>query len=164
MDGGASVSRTITVPELAEAVVAATAPDQLELLPEVTAVWRSGDLARAKDGKWLGGSIGFGVDPGLTVMVIYPIIIGAMAQLLGTVAASSSQRLVDRLRRKRSKPPAIVPPAILDRAEQMRSACLAQALEAGLPESRATLLADALYGYLVRTTASGAGSGHASSR
>src|SRR5262245_37643233 len=137
--GGESVSRVVMVPELAEVVVAAVAPDELELLPEVTAAWRAGDLAGVKGGKWLGGSVGFGVDPGLTAMVIYPIITGAMSQLMGTVAMSGWQRLVDRLRRSRPKPPMVLSSTILVQAEQMRAACVSQALAAGLPEARATL-------------------------
>lgn len=160
--GGTPVSRAVTVPELAEAVVSALAPQELELLPEVTAAWRAGDLAGAKRGKWLGGSIGFGVDPGLTVMVIYPIITGAMTQLMGTVATSGWQRLVRRLRRRRPKPPMLLSAAVLDQAEQMRTACVSRALAAGLPEARATLIADAVYGYLVRTAATDPGSGRAS--
>jgi hypothetical protein len=157
--GGASVSQTVTVAELAEAVVAAVAPNELELLPEVTTAYRAGDLAGVKGGKWLGGSIGFGIDPGLTAMVIYPIITGAMSQLMGTVATSAWQRLVDRLRRRRRKPPMVLSSTVLDQAEQMRAACVAQALEAGVPEARATLIADAVYGYLVRTAAPDPGPG-----
>jgi hypothetical protein len=162
--GGASVSREVTVSELAEAVVAAIAADELELLPEVTAAWRAGDLAGAKGGKWLGGSIGFGVDPGLTVMVIYPIVTGALTQLMGSVATSGWQRLVDRLRRRRPKPPMVLSSTVLDQAEQMRAACFSQALAAGMPEARATLTADAVYGYLVRTAVPDPGSGRASDR
>jgi hypothetical protein len=151
--GGASVSRAVPVPELAEVVVAAVAPEELELLPEVTAAWRAGDLAGVMDGKWLGGSVGFGVDPGLTAMVIYPIITGAMSQLLGSVATSGWRGLLDRLRRRRRKPPMVLSSTVLGQAEQMRAACVSQALAAGVPEARATLIADAVYGYLVRTAA-----------
>lgn len=156
------MSREVTVPELAEVVVAAVAPQELELLPEVTAAWRAGDLASARGGKWSGGSIGFGVDPGLTVMVIYPIITGAMSQLMGTVATSVWQRLAKRLRRKRPKPLMALSAAVLGQAEQMRAACVSQALAAGVPEARATLIADAVYGYLVRMAASDPGSSSAS--
>ena len=156
--GGASVSRVVMVTELVEVVLAAVAPDELELLPEVTAAWRAGDLAGVKGGKWLGGSVGFGVDPGLTVMVIYPIITGAMSQLIGTAATSGWQRLVNRLRRRRPKPPMVLSSTVLDKAEQMRAVCFSQALAVGLPEARATLIADAVYGYLMRTAAADPGS------
>lgn len=162
--GGAPVSRAVTVPELAEAVVSALAPEELELLPEVTAAWRTGDLAGARRGKWLGGSIGFGVDPALTVMVIYPIVTGAMAHLMSTVATSSWKRLLDRLRRRRPKPPMLLSAAVLEQAERMRAACVAEALAAGLSQRRAALIADAAYGYLVRTAATDPGSGSASGR
>jgi hypothetical protein len=160
--GAASASGAVTVPDLAEAVVAALAPDELELLPEVTAAWRAGDLAGVKAGKWLGGSVGFGVDPGLTVMVIYPIITGAMSQLMGDVVTSGWQRLVNRLRRRRPEPPMVLSSAVLNQAEQMRAACVSQALATGMPAARATLVADAVYGYLVRTAAPDPGSGRAS--
>lgn len=157
------MSRAVTVAELAEAVVATVAPEELELLPEVTAAWRAGDLAGLKSGKWLGGSIGFGVDPELIVMVIYPILTGAVTQLMGIVASSGWRRFVDRLRRRRRRPPTVLSSAVLDKdkAEQLRAACFSQALEVGVPEPRATLIADAVYGYLLRTAALDPGSGRA---
>jgi hypothetical protein len=148
----------VTVSDLAEAAVTAVAPAEAELLSEVTSAWMRGDLSGSRAGRWMGGSVGFGLDPQLTVMLIYPILTGAVAQVLGDGARSGWQRLWARLRRRRERPTVELPDSLFSRAERVRDACLEQARAAGVPEDRAALIADAVYGRLVRA---GAGSGPA---
>jgi hypothetical protein len=147
-DGGGVVTE-LSVSDLAEAAVDAAAPAETELLPDVTSAWLRGDLSGS--GRWSGGSVGFGLDPQLTVMLIYPILTGAFAQVLGDGAMSGWRRVWRRLRRRRPAP--AVPASAVAQAERVRDACREQAIAAGVPVQRAELIADAVYGRLVRAAA-----------
>jgi hypothetical protein len=143
----------VSVPDLAAAALGAVAPAEVELLPDVTAAWQRGDLSRSTSGQWLGGSVGFGLDPQLTVMVIYPILTGALAQVMGESAVTGWRRLWQRVRRRGNQRPVELPDSAVAEAERLRDACLTQALAAGVPDDRAHLIADAVYGRLVRARA-----------
>jgi hypothetical protein len=143
----------MTYPDLARRVVAAVAPAELELLPEVTAAWLAGDLARRGEGQWLAGSIGFGLDPNLTTLIVYPVLTGAFSQVIGGVAVTGWHRLRGRLRpgrRAAALPPPQLPPVTAELAERVRAACVERAEAAGVPGPRARLIADAVYAALLR--------------
>ena len=143
----------LSVSDLAAAAVDAAAPDEAELLPEVTSAWLRGDLSGSRTGTSLGGSVGFGLDPQLTVMLIYPILTGALAQVLGDGAVTGWRRFWRRLRRRGEPRPVELPDAAIAQAERVRAACLEHARAAGVNEERAVLIADAVFGRLVRAGA-----------
>jgi hypothetical protein len=141
----------VTFPDLATEVVGLVAPQELELLPEVTAAWLNGQANAARTGSHLGGSVGFGVGPELLCSVVYPVLTGAFAQVLGTAALGWRPRRA--WWRRRPRPRLEVPPLDADQAAAVRAACLDSATAAGLSARRAALLADAVYGRLLQGVA-----------
>jgi hypothetical protein len=143
----------LSVSDLAEAAVDAAAPAEAELLPDVTSAWLRGELSGSRTGSSLGGSVGFGLDPQLTVMLIYPILTGALAQVLGDGAMTGLRRFWRRLRGRGAHRPLELPDEVVAQADRIRAACLEQARAAGVPPERAELIADAVFGRLVRAGA-----------
>ena len=137
----------VTFLDLAAEVVGLVAPQELELLPEVTAAWLDGRAAQSRMRGQLGGSVGFGVGPDLLSAVVYPILTGAFAQVLGTAVLDWRARRGWMGRRRASQP--AVPTIRADQAAAVRAACLDRALAMGLSQRRAALLADAVYGRLL---------------
>jgi hypothetical protein len=151
MSGVTSGQVLISLPDLAEAMVAAAAPQELELLPSVTAAWQSGELGRRTGGRWTGGSVGSGLSPDVLTDIVYPLLTGTFAEVLGATATSWWSR---RRARRRRTPPA--PVSInLAQAEELRLACYAHAVTAGMSKPRARLVSDAMYGCLLRSQARG---------
>jgi hypothetical protein len=150
--GGATDQR-LRLSGLARAVIAEAAPAELELFDDVTAAWERGDLAGtagARDGGH-GGIVGLGLTSPVLVDVVYPLLTGTIAQILGAAAAGPLRRLGRHLRwGRRRRPDPVVPAELFARAEQAREICLAQALAAGVPKRKAELIAKALYAALVR--------------
>jgi len=138
----------LTLPEVARRVVTDVAPDELELLPATTQAWLSG----TEGGRWwraLAGSIGFGAGPELVSQLVYPILAGGLAQVVGTALVGwRPQHLLQRLRRRRRDPE--VPPLTPEQIEAVRRACLDRARAAGLGKGRSELLADSVYAALTR--------------
>ena len=142
----------VTLPDLARRVVADIAPDELDLLPEATTAWLAGDLQRPGERRWVGGSIRFGLDPSLISQIILPVLTGAVTEVLSTARESLWQRLMRRLRRHRPDP--TVPPFTAEQAALIRTACVRNAIAAGVSNKRAELIADAVYGSLARALTS----------
>lgn len=147
---GPSGRVTIALADLARGVVATSAPEQMELLALVTARWEAGLGPGSRRRGRLGGSVGSGIDPLLTSEIIYPLLTGAFAQILGTAAVAGWRR-----RWWRHHQPAEVPavPAVrvtleAGQLEAVRAACVAHGRPLGLSKARAVLLADAIYGVL----------------
>lgn len=138
---------TIAVADLAHDVVAATVPEQLELLTAVTVAWEAGKVPGRRRWGWTGGSVEFGVDPTVTTLIIYPLLTGTLGQVLGTAAVN-----VRRRRRQRDVRAAQV---TLDarQIEMLRSACVSYGVTLGLSKAKATVLAEAIYGVLCRALA-----------
>ena len=153
--GEASVRRlTIVLADLARDVVAATAAEQVELLAAVTDRWEAGDVPGRRRWGWMGGSVGSGIDPAATSEIIYPLLTGTLAQVLGTGAVVGWRR---RWRRRRhSEVPAVPRTQVTldaDQIELLRSACISHGVALGLSRSKATILADAVHGALCRAMA-----------
>lgn len=142
----------MTFPDLAAEAVGLITPQELSLLPEVTAAWLDGEISRSRMRGRLSGSVGFGVGPDLLSSVVYPILTGAFAQVLGAEALEWRSRRRWWGQRRRPRPE--VPPIRADQAEAVRVAYLDAARTAGLSARRAALLADAVYGRLLQGLAS----------
>jgi hypothetical protein len=132
----------LTYPELARLAVETAAPEELELLPDATAAWYDGKGRGGRPGRWTGGAVEFGLDSALLVEVVFPLLTGTMAEVLG-------ERVTARwFARKRRRAPQ-VPALTLEQAQRVRQECLTQALNAGLKPHRAALVADAVSGALL---------------
>ena len=141
---------TVVVADLAREVVAEVAPAELEYLVLVTAARNSGKGYRSKSLRGTGGSVGSGApDPTVVAAIVYPLLTGTIAQVLG---ASVFAKLQGRRwwRRKRDLPPRTR--VTLDQAHlaEVRDACVRHGITLGLSEARATLLAEAVDGVLRR--------------
>jgi hypothetical protein len=138
----------LTLPELARRVVAEVAPDELEQLPEATDAWLAGDVRLPGDRRWLGGSIRFGLDPELVSAVILPVLASAISEVVNRTGEGFWHRLLRRFGRHRPDP--AVPALTAAQADAVRTACIANAIAAGVATKRATVIADAVYGSLLR--------------
>jgi hypothetical protein len=143
---------TISLAEMAEAVISEAAPDQSELLGPVTASWRAGKVPGGSWG-WIGGSVGSGVTTAVAVDIIYPLLTGSLAQVLGTAVIAGSQRWWRPKGRHARRIPDTRVRVDADQVMQVRSACVAHGRALGLTEAESKVLADALEGVLRREIA-----------
>lgn len=148
-DNVRSSGEPVTIADLARQVVAEAEPAQSDYLELVTAAWERGTPPnRARS--WTGGTVGSGVQPWVLADLVYPLLAGTLAQVLG---ASAFARLQRRRwwRRKRAIAPSAVLTLTSEQVERARAACIAHGMTLGLSESEATMLADAVHGALRRT-------------
>lgn len=132
--GNTSAGRlTIMLADLALSVVAGEAPEQVELLAEVTARWEAGYAPGRWCWGWMSGSVDFGIDPTVLSDLIYPLLVGTFAQVLGEVTLTGWKR---RRRRSglRSVPRAQVTLGA-DQIEEVLAACTAHGMTLGLSEA-----------------------------
>jgi hypothetical protein len=134
------------IADLARHVVGEVEPGQLDYLELVTDSWESGAAPRRA---WAGGTVGSGVQPWVLADLVYPLLAGTFAQVLG---ASAFARLQRRRwwRRKRAVVPSALITLNLEQIERARAACIAHGMTLGLSEAEATMLADAVHGALRR--------------
>jgi hypothetical protein len=133
----------VSVAGLAEAVIEATHPDQGDLLASVTAAWRAGDLPGRTEG-WFGGAVGSGVSPDVTASIIYPLLTGTLAQVLGTAAIAGSKRWQRPAGRHARRIPDTRIMIETAQIEALRSACMSRGPVLGLTAAETVMLADGL--------------------
>lgn len=139
---------TITYADLAHAVIARIAPQELELLPSVTAAEEARAPGRTGTA---GGSIGLGLDPEVVTLVVYPVLAGSLSTVAGSAGVSGARRLWRRLRRSRAPRPSDRTPVVApEQLEAVRRACRDHAAAAGMSARKAALLADAVVGALAQ--------------
>ncbi|MBB5960668.1 hypothetical protein FHS29_007296 [Saccharothrix tamanrassetensis] len=148
-------SVSVMVADLARQVVDLVAPEQLEYFGLVTESWESGKVPR-RPRSWTGGTVGSGVDPSVLADIVYPLLAGTIAQVLGATTFAGLQRR-RWWRRKRRAVPSTRITLTSEQVDQARTACIAHGMTLGLNESEATMLADAVHGAL-RRSADGGGS------
>ncbi|QDY08830.1 hypothetical protein FJK98_18150 [Micromonospora sp. HM134] len=137
--------------DLAREVVLAAAPQESALLPEVTAAWLAGELGTpGRGGRWHGGRIGVGLDDGLLVTVVYPVLAAALTQVLAPAAERGWRRLWRRLRPRSRRTDVVVAPEVLAQAEAVRDAILTAGSALGVSRRRCQLIAEAAYAALLR--------------
>jgi hypothetical protein len=140
--------------DLAREVVENAAPDELELLPDVTAAWLAGDLTADGSGRekirWRGGAIGAGFGADLLVTVVYPVLVGAVTPLLAAATARGWQKVSGRFGRKPAPVDQIIPPGVIEQADLVRANILKSAADLGVPPERAELIAANAYAALLR--------------
>ncbi len=149
--GGVAPARlVIGLADLAQEVVAEVAPGQLPYLALVTAEWAAGRDPRKPAGAWTGGEIGLGgTDPSVLSDIIYPLLTGTAAQVLGAAGFAGLQRRRWWRRRRRATTPTQLALDV-DRIDEVRDACLVHGQTLGLNEAEAALLADAVEAALRR--------------
>jgi hypothetical protein len=158
-------SSTVSVADLTDVVrhvVRVLAPEELEAVDAVADAWLSDQRGNRRSRGAPGGTVGFGVEAVLLSQLLFPIVAGAIGDVLGTIALEPG-----RLKRKKSKPAAApntadpgeaseaagAGPAVRltkEQAENLRAACERHALALGLSSARADLLADSVLGSLSR--------------
>lgn len=142
--------------KVARAVVDRLAPEELAVFGSVADAWVSGPAGRRKRAP--GAAVGFGVEAVLLSQLVFPIITGALGDVLG---ASWSDRVKPKRKAARAAMTAPVAsseagpgakdadpalPLTAAQAQSVRDACLRHAAALGLPPARAELLADAVFG------------------
>ncbi|MBM7773889.1 hypothetical protein JOD54_004093 [Actinokineospora baliensis] len=139
---------TVALSHLAQRIVTEVAPDQGDYLQAVTAALETGD----RRARLLGGAVGSGVEPTVLADLIYPLLTGTVAQVLGAAGFAAVQRR-KRWRRKNKGGPRPSTTISITAAQiaPMREACLAHGQVLGLSPEEATLLADALERALLRS-------------
>jgi hypothetical protein len=143
-----SSEHPITIADLARHVVGQVEPAQLDYLELVTADRERGGAAQASR-TWTGGTVGSGVQPWVLADLVYPLLTGTFAQVLGAAAFARLQRR-RWWRRKRDLPPSALITLTAEQVDQARAACISHGMTLGLSEAEATMLADAVHGALRR--------------
>lgn len=138
-----------TIADLARHVVGEVEPGQLDYLELVTDSWESGAAPRGTR-TWTGGTVGSGVQPWVLADLVYPLLAGTFAQVLGAAAFARLQRR-RWWRRRRTVVPSASITLTPEQVERARAACVAHGMTLGLSEAEATMLADAVHGALHRT-------------
>jgi len=88
-DGAAAPASPEQLIEVARAVTCQLAPEELLVFDDVAAVWSSGSERRPRR---IGGrKVGIGVESVLLIQLLFPIITGAIGQVLGTLAMEQIQ-------------------------------------------------------------------------
>lgn len=148
-DNVGSSARPMTIAALARHVVGKIEPAQLDYLDLVTAD-REGRGTAPGSRNWTGGTVGSGVQPWVLADLVYPLLAGTFAQVLGATAFARLQRR-RWWRRKREVPPSARIFLTPEQVERARTACVEHGMTLGLSEAEATMLADAVHGALQRT-------------
>lgn len=144
---GADVLRVPAV-DAARAMVTAAAPTQLPHFDQVTEAWDEGVLPGRGPAGWTGGSVGSNIDPQVLSDVVYPLLTSTVAQVVGAAGFLGLQR------RKwwRRKPKGQLKSAVLEvpaaKLDEFHRKCVAHGTTLGLSVEEATLMADALIGFL----------------
>jgi hypothetical protein len=149
---------------LARNVIGQVAPEELGVFDSAAQEWSSGNNRRRK-GKSPGASVGFGLEAVLLSQLIFPIISGALGDVLGT-GITDRAKPKGRAARRAAKAgvaagtaddtsgqakidgdgsgglPALTPAQL----EALRAACTQHAITLGLASDKAHLLADAVVG------------------
>jgi hypothetical protein len=149
---------------LARNVIGQVAPEELGVFDTAAQEWSSGNDRRRK-GKSPGASVGFGLEAVLLSQLIFPIITGALGDVLGT-GITDRAKPRGRAARRAAKTsasagaadatagqaeadgngagglPALSPAQL----EALRAACTQHATTLGLASDKAQLLADAVVG------------------
>jgi len=130
-DGAAAPTSPEQVIEVARAVTRQVAPEELLVFDGVAAAWSSGPERRP--GRMGGRKVGAGVEAVLLCQLLFPIITGAIGQVLGILAMEQIQPKPGRhARRLTSK-----------QARDLHDKCQELA-RAKLPPAEAAQLADAI--------------------
>lgn len=139
--------------DIAGEVVGQVEPEELVVFGAVAESWLSGSLAGRGRRREPGAAVGFGVEAVLFSQFVFPIITGALGQVLGTP-------LTERMhfgRHSRRQPTAgdshgeVAGDKMALTAEQLRTIhdiCQGDATTLGMAASKARLLADAVVGSL----------------
>ena len=139
--------------DIAREVVRRVEPEELVVFEAVAESWLSGTLADRRHRREPGAAVGFGVEAVLFSQFIFPIITGALGQVLGTPLA---ERMHFGRHSARQPPPGdghgeAEGHELALTAEQLRTVhdiCQRDAATLGMATSKARLLADAVVGAL----------------
>jgi len=144
------------VVDIAREVVRQVEPEELVVFEAVAESWLSGDLATRRSQREPGAAVGFGVEAVLISQLVFPVITGALGQVLGTSLTErvhfvrrSARRSAGEDRRDEAKGDEVALTA-----EQLRTIhdiCQRDAATLGIAASKARLLADAVVGALSAT-------------
>jgi hypothetical protein len=144
------------VTDVVRRVVAELAPEELEVVDGVAQAWQTDELSTSPAKGSPGAAVGFGVDEVLLSQLLFPIVSGAIGDVLGTIALEPA-----RLKRKKALkaeagaapaggPLLAMPPLTKQQADDLHAACLRHARALRLPPAKAALMADAVVGSMTR--------------
>lgn len=161
MVNGPLILSTAAMTDVVRDVVRQLAPEELEVVDAVAEAWLADERGAGRSKGAPGAGVGFGVEAVLLAQLLFPILSGAIGDVLGTIALEPS-----RLKRKRARESASTGPGTANaggdakagpaaqltgqQAEDLHAACERHARAAGLPPAKAALLADAILGSMTR--------------
>jgi hypothetical protein len=152
------------VTEVVRDVIRQLAPEELPVFDSVADAWLAGGRRQRRSGKSPGAAVGFGVETLLLTELAFPIITGALSEVLGDAAKDRLRVRMRRLARRpatkaNGKPVAAgagkssaSPAHDLLTSQQARAvgdACERHARTLGMSPAKAKLLADAVLGSLI---------------
>ncbi len=169
--GKLEVSGTLTVSAAqvigaAREVVRQLEPEELVVFDAAAESWLSGDLPGRRRQREPGAAVGFGIETVLLSELVFPVITGALGQVLGTSITPMTERLRFGRRKARQLAAPAADPAggrpgghggqearlTAGQLRDVHDACQRDAAELGMAPARAALLADAVVGALSATS------------
>jgi hypothetical protein len=153
----------VQVPDVVREVIRQLAPEELPVFDSMADEWLSDGRRRWRTGKPPGAAVGFGVESLLLTQLAFPIITGAIGEVLGGVAEDGVRLRIRRRAARRAAPAganasdpgaekssALPAGDVLSsgQARTLHEACERHARVLGMSAARATLLADAVLGAL----------------
>lgn len=100
MDNDSPILSSADVTDVVRHVVSQFAPEELDVVDAVADAWLSDELGNGRSKGAPGVMVGFGVEEVLLGHLLFPIVAGAIGDVLGTIALEPR-----RLRRKRQGAP-----------------------------------------------------------
>jgi hypothetical protein len=176
---GVQLVSRVWIAGVAREVIRQLAPEELEepaVFDAMADGWLSGEMPRPRPRRRPGAAVGFGIDAVLLSELVFPILTGAVGEVLGTAAV---ERIRSRRRTARSPADQLVtapevstsstgasstgastagasPGEVVQPTGQqmhdLHDACRRHAMTLGLPPDTAVLLADAVVGALRSAT------------
>jgi hypothetical protein len=162
MDDHSPTLSSADVKDVVRHVVSRFEPEELEVMDAVADAWLSEELGNGRPKGTPGTTVGFGVETVLLSQLLFPIVSGAIGDVLGTIALEPG-----KLKRKRRAAGAVpagpdsakagsaaqsgLPVQLTsEQAKHLRAACLRHGRALGLSSDKAALFADAILGALTR--------------
>ncbi|MEU8611166.1 hypothetical protein AB0C29_24585 [Actinoplanes sp. NPDC048791] len=144
VDQASVTGASFEVVEMARTGVARIASEELPLFDSVAQAWLAGKIGRRADRRRPpGGTARIGIPSELDIQLVFDVIAGTLATVLGEAGYAGLRGRRWPRRRSRPQPRVMIDPG---QQAELHATCVAHAQELGLSKRKAVLLADSVFG------------------